>query len=66
MKKITLLKDLETPDGNHKAGEIVEVDDSTYDWLMSTYLAERQQQVELEAQAEVKLSRLKERVKRAS
>lgn len=46
MKKITLLKDLETQDGYFKAGEEVEVSDEHYDWLMGIYMAERAVQVQ--------------------
>jgi hypothetical protein len=45
MKTITLLKDLETPTAYHKAGETVEVDEPTYDWLMAQYMIYRAQQV---------------------
>lgn len=41
MRKIKLMKDHETPEGRFKAGETIEVDVQTYDWLMSIYLAER-------------------------
>lgn len=49
--KITLLKDHESPEGNFKAGETIEVDEATYNWLMSVYMAERVVQVEAEAKA---------------
>lgn len=45
MKKITLLKDLETQGSYHKAGEVVEVSDEHYDWLMGQYMADRAKQV---------------------
>lgn len=40
--KITLLKDHSTPEGYFKAGEEIDVDEATYDWLMGIYLSERQ------------------------
>lgn len=49
--QITLLKDHETPTGSFKAGEVIEVDEATYNWLMSVYMAERKQLVEAEAKA---------------
>lgn len=57
--KITLLKDHESPQGKFKAGETIEVDEATYDWLMSVYLAERGVQVEAEAKAEKQLRKHK-------
>lgn len=41
MRKIKLMKDHETPEGRFKAGETIEVDETTYDWLMGIYLSER-------------------------
>lgn len=45
MRKIKLLKDHETPRGNFKAGETIDVDKATYDWLMSVYLQDRKELV---------------------
>ena len=39
--KIRLLKDHETPQGTYKAGEEIDVDEATYDWLMGIYMSER-------------------------
>lgn len=46
MRKIKLLKDHESPEGNFKAGEEIEVDVPTYNWLMSVYLEDRKKLVE--------------------
>ena len=43
---IKLLKDHESPEGSFKAGETIEVDIGTYNWLMSVYLEERKRLVE--------------------
>lgn len=40
------MKDHESPDGKFKAGETIEVDTATYNWLMSVYLEERKQLVQ--------------------
>jgi hypothetical protein len=45
MKSIKLLKDHEHHGILHKAGEIIEVDDASYDWLMQVYLSERRKLV---------------------
>lgn len=39
---ITLLKDLDTPEGYFKAGQVIEVEENIYDWLQASYLEERQ------------------------
>lgn len=59
MKKITLLKDHESPEGNFRAGDTIEVNEETYDWLMSVYLSERIVQVEKEQKAEAQLRKHK-------
>lgn len=41
MRIIKLMKDHETPEGRFKAGESIEVDETTYNWLMDIYLSER-------------------------
>lgn len=43
---IKLLKDHESPEGCFKAGETIEVDIGTYNWLMSVYLEDRKRLVE--------------------
>lgn len=46
VRKIKLLKDHEGPDGTFKAGEEIEVDVPTYNWLMQVYLEDRKRLVE--------------------
>lgn len=47
MRLIKLLKDHEDVDGVlHKAGSEINVDLTTYDWLMQVYINERKQQVD--------------------
>lgn len=46
MRKIKLLKNHEDATGLHKAGEELEVDVKTYDWLMSVYLEDRKRLVQ--------------------
>lgn len=57
MKKIKLLKDLETPDGKFSAGEIVDVSDEHYDWLMAQYMSDRAKQVAEMQEGEKKLKK---------
>ena len=58
--KITLQKDHECPQGLFKAGETIEVDEATYDWLMSIYIADRQQNSQFVEEFEKKLAPLKQ------
>lgn len=51
MKQIKLLRDHETPEGNFKAGEMIEVTDEQYEWLMAYYRSLRAEQVEVETKA---------------
>lgn len=41
-----MLKDHECPEGFFKAGETIEVDIGTYNWLMQVYLEDRKRLVE--------------------
>lgn len=45
MKQIKLLKDHEQSGKLYKAGEIIEVTDEAYDYLMAVYLSERRKLV---------------------
>jgi hypothetical protein len=51
MKTITLLNNLETPDGFFKTGETVEVSDELFDYLMDRYREQRQVEAEKNAEA---------------
>lgn len=59
--KITLLKDHMCPEGHFKAGETIEVDEATYDWLMQVYLAERREQMNLLETQDKKLEPLRKK-----
>lgn len=61
--KITLQKDHMSPEGTFKAGETIEVDEATYDWLMSIYLAERQQDLRLAEEYDKKVTQLRKQGK---
>lgn len=45
-RQIKLLKDHESPEGCFKAGDTIEVDVGTYNWLMQIYLEDRKRLVE--------------------
>lgn len=61
MMKITLQKDHMCPEGHFKAGEVIEVDKPTYDWLMSVYLAERAELTKTITEHEKKLDAMRKR-----
>ena len=45
MREIKLLMDHEHAGKSYKAGETIEVDEATYDWLMDVYFEKRKQLV---------------------
>ena len=58
--KIILQKPHVTPIASYEAGEEIDVDEATYDWLMSIYMAERSQEAAVVAAFEKKLAPLKQ------
>lgn len=46
MKKIKLMKNHEENGVTYKEGEVIEVSDDQYEWLMSVYMADRNAQVQ--------------------
>ena len=62
MMKITLMKDLECPQGYFKAGETVEVTPEVYDWLVNSYREEREAQSEFLKKFNAEVKKLKQLV----
>lgn len=59
--KIVLQKNHSTPEREYLASEEIDVDEATYDWLMSVYLAERGEQAKVVEDLDKKIVQLRKK-----